>query len=171
LNGCRRDRGSGRRRRNGSRGRQRKRKAAGARSASGRDGQSLAAVDAIALFAGEVIWHEQRLLAAGAFKLNRHEFTSSRGQNPVDEFGARNGPLVANAARMKYGPRFDAHLARSLVYTPAEVCNTGVYISDLFHVGFTEPSIASVVKSERRPRQPGYVRVTGHCVIMQDKGK
>jgi hypothetical protein len=82
-------------------------------------------VNAITLFAGKIIRNEQCLLAAGAFKLNRHGFTSSRGQTQVDEIGARNGPNVANAARMKYGPRFDAHLARSLVYTPAEVCNTG----------------------------------------------
>src|SRR5262245_1398679 len=43
--------------------------------------QPLAAVDAIPLLAGEIVWHKQSLLAAGTFKLNRHELTSSRASS------------------------------------------------------------------------------------------
>jgi hypothetical protein len=139
--------------------------AAGAGSAGRGHCQSLAAVDAIALLAGEIVWHKQRLLAAGTFNLNRHEFTSSRGRVRTDAFSARHGPLVANATQLKSGLRAGANPPRHLVYTAVALCKTGERVDGSRRVDqpYILPLCASWKPSRdswtnhHRPRRLGYL--------------
>ena len=125
LRRSRRDRWGRRRRR------ERNVNAARAGSAGRRHRESLAAVNAIALFASEVIGHQQCLLAAGAFQLNRHEFTSSRGRVRAEAFSGRHVTVVANATSLKSGLRSDADSPSHLVYTAAALCKTGERVGEV----------------------------------------